>query len=253
MKKPKILFLDLENVARPEHIFHPGKRSKFGGRANGFCADLAYILVFGYKWYGEKPQSITLTREEWKKDRFDDTPILLKAKEIVDEADVVITWYGSGHDMPFLNSRLARIGKFVDPGTKHVDLYRVANSKLRLSSNRLDSAAKFFDLEQKMQISKLLWPDCWAGKYASLKEMAKYCEQDCEVLSNVYDKMLGLGISLPNIGKLIGNTDKLACPSCGHSALFNNGTRVTKEKRYHRLLCRHCGSSTKGKEIKDEK
>ena len=182
----KILMIDLENVMRPEHIFPPGKQGRFG-RAAGFCADLAYILVFGYQWLGEEPKSLQATKKQFKQDPLTDEHFIAHAAEIMSQADVIVTWYGKGHDVPFLASRLAKHGIYLDTATKHIDLYDVAKKKLRLSSNRLDSVATFFGLEQKMKVSPLLWADCWAGKYESLLEMAEYCRQDCKVLSQVYE------------------------------------------------------------------
>ncbi len=243
----KILFFDIENVMRPEHIFHPGKRGSFGGRAAGFCADLAYVLVFGYKWLGDKKsQSIYMTKKQMKDNPFDDQVVLEQAYQIMQQADVIVSWYGKGHDFPFLNSRMAQLGLYMDPKIVHLDLYNTAKSKLRLSSNRLDKAAEFFNLPMKFKVAKTLWPDCWAGKHESLVEMADYCRQDCDVLEGVYHKLIPLGVSLPNLTR----SDR-ECPSCGAIALIGNGYRLTQTARYHRLRCSSCGSHTKGEKVDD--
>lgn len=246
-KNLKILFFDLENVMRPEHIFHPGKRGRMGGRAAGFCSNLAYMLVFGYKWLGKPAKSIQLTKAEMKKDPLTDAPLLPKAFEIMNEADMVVTWYGKGHDFPFLNSRLAQSGLYLDVKTRHLDLYDVAKRHLRLSSNRLDAVAEYFGLPQKMKVSPLLWADCWAGKHSSLMEMAEYCRQDCEVLACVYEKMLPLITTLPTLGKY----SDVTCPTCSKESLVSNGYRVTKSSRYVRLRCTSCGSHTIGDKINE--
>lgn len=243
MSELKILFMDLENVVQPRHIFHPGQRGKFG-RAAGFCSDLAYILVFGYKWLGQPSQSLQMTKKQMKENPLTDTYLLEHAKEIMDSADVVVTWYGRGHDVPFLASRLAKHGMFLDPKIKHIDLFDVAKRKLRLSSNRLDNVASFFGVENKTKVSHQLWPDTWAGNHNSLLEMAAYCRQDVEVLSQVYDKMLGLGLPLPDVARHKGL--ETGCPSCGSAKLYGNGYRVTKTKRYRRLRCDDCGAHTTG-------
>lgn len=243
----KILFMDLENLARPENLFHPGKKSRFGDRQAGFCADLSYILVFGYKWLGTEAQAIHLTEEEFAKDPYTDRPILEKALEVMDKADLVVTWYGKGHDFPYLASRLAQAGLYLDPSTKHLDLMDVAKKRLRLSSNSMNAAAAFFGLPKKLYVSPKLWVDCWAGKYQALEDMATYCKQDCDVLENLYQQMLGLGVSIPDVAKLSSIKD--GCPSCGSTKLTGKGYRVTKLKRYQRLQCLDCGSSHKGKEV----
>lgn len=242
----KILFMDLENFILPEHIFHPGKQGRFG-RPAGFCGDLAYVLVFGYMWLGEEPKAIHMTKKQMKDNPLTDDHILTMAKEIMDQADVIVTWYGKGHDVPFLNTRLARHGLFLDHATKHVDLYDAAKKKLRLSSNSLNNVAKYLGVEEKNTISKTLWPDVWAGKYDSLVSLAEYCKQDVRVTALVYEKMLGLGLPLPHIAKHAGKEH--GCPSCGGDRLYGNGYRVTKTKRYRRLRCEDCGSHHKGEQV----
>lgn len=251
MTKPiKILLMDLENVQLPQYMFHRGSQSKFNSRPAGFCADLAYILVFGYKWLGEPAQSIQLTKQEFKLNHLSDDAILLKAKEIMDEADVIVTWYGKGHDLPFLASRLLRHGLYLDHKKPHIDLHQVAKKTLRLSSYSMDSVAKFLGLPKKSSISPAVWAACWAGKYEALEEMASYCRQDCTVLENIYHKLIGLGTGIPHVGKHLGLGSLESCPSCGSQKITGKGRRVTKLKTYKRLICIDCGTSFKGEEIK---
>lgn len=239
----KILFMDLENLQRPEHIFHPGKRGRFSSRAAGFCADLAYILVFGYKWLGDKKaHSIQATKKDFKSNPLTDETFLQEIFEVMNQADVVVTWYGSGHDFPFLTTRLAKHGMYLDQKTCHLDLFKTAGKHLRLSSNSLNSVAKFFGLAQKIEIDKCMWSDCWMGKYDSLMVMAEYCRQDVEVLEQVYHKLIPLGTALPN-------RPGEGCHTCGGTALQKNGYRVTKTHRYVRMRCTKCGASQKGERI----
>lgn len=242
----KILFMDLENIAKPENLFHPGKKSRFGDRQAGFCADLSYILVFGYKWLGAEAQSIHLTKEEFEENPHTDRPILEKALKVMDQADLLVTWYGKGHDFPYLASRLAQSGLYLDASTQHLDLMDVAKKRLRLSSNSMNAAASFFGLPKKMYVSPKLWVDCWAGKYQALEDMATYCRQDCNVLEDLYTKMIGLGVSIPDAAKISGIE---GCPSCGSSRITGKGYRVTKVRKYQRLQCLECGSSFKGKVV----
>lgn len=238
----KILFFDIENIAKPQHVFHPGKRSKFGGRQAGFCSDLAYVLVFGYQWLGDaRPSAIYATEEEFQLDPITDAYILPKIFTILSEADVVVTYYGSKHDYPFLLARLAQMGLHLDPSIKHVDVFNYVARKLNLSSSSLDSAAKFFGLESKTKVSHSLWVDCWSGIHKSLVEMADYCKQDVAVLKSVYHRMTPL---MPAIFRPSQNARQ--CGTCGEHALQYRGIRVTRSRTYRRLTCRECGTSVIG-------
>jgi len=245
----KTLFLDIENLARPEHIFHPGKRSKFGGRANGFCADLAYILVFGYRWGGEdKSHSIQAPKRLFKKNPIGDQYILQDIADVMNQADQIVTWYGSGHDYGFIISRLAQAGIYIDPNIRHIDLCKVAGSKLRLKSNALNNVAKFFGTELKDETDHKWWPDTWAGNYDSLMKMADYCRQDVDVLYQVWEKMVPLAPLNINVPETTLDTNSM-CPKCGNKSLVSRGHRVTVSKKYRRLNCSKCGSWFTGKKV----
>lgn len=249
MNKPKILFFDIENLHRPEHIFNSGKQSRFGPRPAGFCSDLAYILVFGYKWLGdEKARYITVSKKEFKEDPHDDSPMLGEIFRIMSEADVIVSYYGSGHDFPFVTSRLAQQGLYLDQKIMHIDLYKIANKHLRLSSNRLNNVSKFFGQEPKTDISKKVWADCWKGDYKALMEMSDYCAQDVEVLEQVFHKLKPLIPHRFHFGRLEGKSEA-SCKSCGSEKLHGNGYRVTRMKRYRRLRCGECGSHQKGEVV----
>lgn len=246
----KVLFFDIENIHRPEHIFNSGKPGRFAPRPAGFCADLAYILVFGYKFLGDAhARSITATKKDFKSDPLTDNSILADIYAVMSEADVIVSWYGEGHDYPFIISRLAQAGYYLDTEIRHVDLFKVASKKLRLSSNRLNNVSKFFGQEPKMDIDKKTWADCWSGNYEALQHMADYCRQDVEVLEQVYNKLLPLGTKMPHFGKSKGYDDTSSCAHCGSTRLIGHGYRVTKLMKYHRLHCNDCGGKMKGKKV----
>lgn len=248
MKKDlKILFFDIENLHRPEHIFNSGKPGRFSSRPAGFCGDLAYILVFGYKWLGDsKAQSIMATKKDFTGDPLTDSTILKQIHEVMSEADIIVSWYGEGHDFPFTTTRLAQAGMYLDQEIKHIDLMKVAKKAFSLSSNRLNNVAKFFNLELKTDIDKKVWADCWRGDYDALTEMAAYCRQDVEVLHQIYDKLVPLTNRLPHMGVHKGRCAEHSCSKCGSTKLEGNGRRVTKLHTYQRLRCLDCGGSTKG-------
>ena len=252
--EPKILFWDLENVQEMRHVFHPGNILK--KRQAGFCSNLAYILVFGYKWLGKKPEYITPDRKDFKNIPHDihtiDKEICRKAIEILNEADVIVTWYGDNHDFKFLTGRAAAHGLYLPHNLKHIDLFKVASRQLNLSSNRLDVVAREFGCETKTPISHALWPRCWMGDTSALSEMAEYCGQDCAVLEQVYMKLRPLIKSHPNMRSLLsedGSRD--GCPVCGSVQVVLNGRYATVSGYiYQKLLCTGCQHSYKGSRVK---
>ena len=248
MTEPKILFMDLENVQHMQHIFHPGNLAR--KRAAGFCTDLAYILVFGYKWLGQPAQYILPDMKQFKRIPHDineiDKTLCAKALEIMHEADMVITWYGSGHDWGFLTGRSIKHGMVLAPNIIHLDLYKVASKQMNVSSNRLDNIAKILGCEMKTKVSNILWPRCWMGDKEALLEMGSYCKQDVNVLEQVYLKMRPLIKNHPHIGA-ISHGDKSLCRTCGSGRYRENGTyALTSGTLYKRLKCLDCQASFKG-------
>lgn len=246
----KVLFFDIENIHRPEHIFNRGRQGKFGSKPAGFCADLAYILVFGYKWLGDdRAKYIIASKKDFKKDPLSDASILDQIYSIMNEAEVIVTWYGANHDFPFVTARLAQQGKFLDQQILHIDLQKLARKALPLSSNRLNNVAKFFGKELKTSISPAIWAKTWMGDYDALVEMADYCVQDVEVLSQLYDSLKVLGNKMPHFGVDQGLDKHKSCRHCGSQKLIGNGRRVTKSRTYSRLRCPDCGGGQIGEPV----
>lgn len=246
--QPKVLFFDLENIQHMDHVFHPGNVAR--KRAAGFCSDLAYILVFGYKWLGEPAKYIVPDEEQFKRIPHNikeiDRSLVQQAVDIMMTADVVVTWYGSAHDYKFLTGRAAAHNINLPQNIPHIDLYKVASKQLSLSSNRLDNVAKLFGCELKTKISHSLWPMCWMGDKQSLTEMAEYCAQDCNVLEQVYLKLRPLIKNHPHMGAL-ADGNRSSCPNCGSTSYHANGTYATTSGLlYQRLRCNKCQASFKG-------
>lgn len=251
MSKLRILLFDIENLMKPQHIFNSGKPSRFASRPAGFCADLAYILVFGYKWLGsKKAEYIIANKKDFKNSPTSDESILYKIYDIMNEADVVVTWYGSVHDFRFVTARLAQKGMYLDQRIKHIDLHKTAKTVLPLSSNRLNKVAEFFGKELKTDISPEIWARTWAGDYDALKEMAEYCAQDVEVLEQVYQALKPLEQNMPHVRKYVSPDGVISCPMCESANIHSKGRRVTKIYTIRRLHCQECGGWFDGEKTK---
>jgi hypothetical protein len=214
------------------------------------CADLAYILNFGYKWFEGGGGVIGPDKKKFKSVPHDirtiDKELVEKALKIIEEADLLVTWYGSGHDMKFLRARAAQYG-LVMPNVQHVDLYKTYSKMFPMSSSRLGSAADFLQIGMnKQDIDKVHWPRCWFGDVKSLDIMAEYCYQDVVVLEEVYKKLLPHINNHPSVAVNKGVTLKSACPNCGSNDTIARGSYVTATSRKRRRSCNCCGTWFKG-------
>ena len=137
-KKPKILFFDLETL--PNHMEIYKRLPGFGDwPGRGFKTELHSIISFGYMFEGDAKAKIINGwdfQTAWKKDRFNDKPLLEAASKLILQADQVVTHNGKQFDWKAMQTRLAKHGLPALPKVPHVDTKVVAKSKLSLYSNR---------------------------------------------------------------------------------------------------------------------
>lgn len=252
----KILFLDIENVAYPENIFNTYGKYRTGA---GFFPDKGYILVFGYKWLGDdEARSVIRSKKSFKIDPesesklcVGDDEILEEIHSIINQADIVVTYYGKGHDMPFINGRLLRKGLYLNPNIKHIDLYRTVKSAMRLSSHRLDNVAAFLGTDRKEKVSYALWPRTWAGDYDALLDMAHYCRGDVTALEGPFNALLPFMKDLPTMN-VRTKFNLTSCPKCSSTNTTKAGFWVAANKTHQAYRCKNCSSTVKGEVIDRE-
>ncbi|MEM2865520.1 MAG: ribonuclease H-like domain-containing protein [Candidatus Hadarchaeales archaeon] len=109
--------------------------------------------------------------------------------------DLVVTWYGSGFDLPFLKARAILLG--VDLRRllllPSLDLYLWCKRHLLLSSYRLDSVARFFGLSRKVEFEgkdvSTLFRLALRGDQTSKELILQHCAEDLELLREVHRRM----------------------------------------------------------------
>ena len=146
---------------------------------NALKADLGFVIVFGYKWLGEKSAHV-LTINQKDLQKFDDRELLVRVSKLLQQADVVVTHYGSNFDKKFLQGRLMinDLPGFPHPPVRDTCLgLRVVTN---FSSKRLKHAAKIMQFKhQKLEND---WPRAWfqimRGNMKVLRDLAKYCIGD---------------------------------------------------------------------------
>jgi DNA-directed RNA polymerase subunit RPC12/RpoP len=129
-----------------------------------------------------------------------------------------------------------------------MDTIQVLRKHYSLYSNSLDAAAKFFDIEQKMDIDNK-W-DLWERiafkeeTKADLKIMDKYCKQDVSTTEALFYEVRGHISNIPNYSLFIDPKDnpKQVCPNCGSQHTYKNGRHVTTTRTYQRYGCWTCGT-----------
>jgi hypothetical protein len=113
------------------------------------------------------------------------------------------------------------------PNYQTIDTLKVARSKFRFQSNRLNYIAEFLGLGGKIKTEFNLWKDILLNKdKVAMEKMIKYCKKDVSLLEEVY-KLLGNHIAPKTHYGVVFGYDRGTCPECGSDDLIKNNRVVT--------------------------
>ena len=164
-------------------------------------------------------------------------------KDMLDEADGVITWHGKGFDLPTLNKEfiLHRIDR--PSPYRHVDLYETVKKQFRFVSNKLDFVSQQLGVGNKVKHKGFdLWTECMDGVKKSWEQMRDYNIQDVILLTKLYPILLPWIDDHPNWPLYEHMDDRVHCIKCGSTSLQRRGYAYTSVGRYQKYRCNDCGS-----------
>lgn len=255
----KIVMFDIEQVPDPECIWTPYA---------GFKVDKSLLLSAAFTDHNSgnsevfhldknelaKYTQITedaclgkLTEDQiYNARREVDKPLCEAVLNRLNQADLIITWYGSRHDMKYMNGKAILLGLQPCVQVRHIDIYFTFRNKCSFSSNRLGNIAKRLNLKLKGEISPRQWDVVRNGRYASLKEIADYNINDTESLDEIFQSVKSLIKGLPRAAiDLHLDRDELKeyCRYCGSSNTRKNGHYYSPERKIQRHKCLTCGCS----------
>lgn len=222
MTEPRILFLDIESTSLE--------------------ADFGYMLAFGYKWLGGRTKVLSILTSQLPcgtchRVEGDDRVLTGEVHKVMSAADMLVTWYGKGFDVPFINSRVIDAGLPPLPSTPHVDLYFTARHHLKLSSNRLASVQNFLQLKtEKTPLTRRVWRRAQAGDVPSIKYVVDHCRADVDVLEQAYEKLKPYVRQHPFVGSV------KACRVCGGPVQKRGYALTALRGPRCRVQCTGCGA-----------
>lgn len=118
-----------------------------------------------------------------------------EAADYLNEADAWVTFYGKGHDVPLLNTRLLRWGYKPLKKIHHIDMYFQLKPKLKTGSksqahllNFLQDTMEIMGIpqEEKMAVSPNVWSDLPTQYHRNIKILKERCESDAVGLETLY-------------------------------------------------------------------
>ncbi len=246
----KVLIFDIETAPITAQVW--GLRDQNIG-LNQITEDW-YVLSWAAKWLGDPASKVMYQDQSKAKDIRNDKALLKGMWELLNEADIVITQFGTGFDSPKLNARFIMQGIQPPSHYQHLDTYRIAKRVFAFTSNKLEYltdklCVKYKKLAHKKFPGMTLWNECRKGNKDAWAEMKKYNIHDVLSTEELYIKLRAWAPE--TMAKaFVPDTlrDCAVCGACG--SVYGNGTRMIKSKRYQRLTCNKCGSWSKGDVIK---
>ena len=167
------------------------------------------MCVIGYRWLGDK-KARTLT---WGKDA-DEESMVRKAVELLDRARFSIAHNGDRFDVRWLRGRAMYYRIPMAPHYSTVDTLKIMQRLAYLNSHRLDYLGEYLGIGRKIKTAYDLWKRiAYENHQQSLREMARYCRQDVDLLTEFYLEFRPWFPAPPvSIAKYVCD-----CPGCGSS------------------------------------
>jgi DNA polymerase elongation subunit (family B) len=246
MSKAKVLVLDIETSYLTVKTW--GVNDQFIPIEN--IQEDWFILAFSAKWLGDPPSKIIYMDQRNSKDIGDDSKLLKKLWELLDEAQVTLTQNGVKFDLRKINSRFILNGMNPPSGYKNIDTLKIARKHFGFTSNKLaymtsKLCKKYKKLDHKKFPGISLWTECMKGNKAAWKEMEKYNKWDILSLEELYGKLVAWDNSI----NLSVFDDKITnvC-NCGSKNIKPyKGYAYSNVGKFARYRCEDCGKGLKGK------
>jgi DNA polymerase elongation subunit (family B) len=232
--KRRRLYFDIEVSANVGLFWQSGFKLQIG--TENIIKERAIICIC-YKWEDDKDVYYL----QWDKNQCD-KKLLQEFISVANEADELVGHNGDKFDLSWIRTRclLHKIDMF--PTYNTIDTLKIARSKFRFNSNRLDYIGKFLGLGQKNHTNFDLWKDIMLKNCTkSMKIMIDYCIQDVVLLEKVHKALNNHIPSKTHYGVIFGG-DRGSCPECGSDEVIKNNRRVMASGLVKiQMKCKNCG------------
>jgi uncharacterized protein YprB with RNaseH-like and TPR domain len=160
-------------------------------------ADFGIILTYAIKvlgkdeYYTGRIKKVDIERAQAGDE---DKVVVRQLVEDLQKFDLLIGYYSSRFDMPFIRTRALTCGiDFPEYGSvKHIDLYFTVRGKFKLSSNRLENACRvILGKTEKTRVDGKFWRAATRGDNKSLDYIAQHNRFDVDDLEKLYNKVIG--------------------------------------------------------------
>lgn len=182
-----------------------GRRIKIGVldiESTGLEAQHGYMLSACIKEVNENDSRGKLTTISILDNRnrfglFNDKWVVAETIKELNKYDLILTWYGSRFDLPFINTRALKHGLLPPEKNFRRDLCFVSRGVLKLKNNRLATVGDFmFGQSGKTFLKWDVWVRAMQGDRNAIKLIVDHNAKDVIETEKVYKRLI------PLLGKL---------------------------------------------------
>lgn len=215
----------------------------FDIESTGLKADFAFLLSAAFHVVGEPKVKLLSLSQYGKRGNplVHEEELVRDVLEEMAEADILLTYFGTRFDIPFMNTKALEYRFPFPPPVPHIDLFYTVKSRLNLSRKSLQNVGYVMGLShEKTPVEGKLWKAASAGNREALALIEAHNEADVRILSEAYEQLRPLIRTHPFVGS------KEGCNRCGE-ALQRRGKAYTQTLAQHyRYVCRSGHWTTKG-------
>ena len=195
------------------------------------------IICICYKWEDEKE----VYALHWDAKQ-NDKKMLQQFIEVANVANELVGHNGDKFDLAWIRTRCLFHKINVFPNYTTIDTLKVARSKFKFNSNKLNYIAQFLGIGQKIKTEFDLWKDiALKNDKVAMAKMIKYCKMDVILLEKVYKRLSNHVASKTHYGVIFGE-DRGSCPECGSDELVKSNKRVMASGTVKiQFKCKVCG------------
>jgi uncharacterized protein YprB with RNaseH-like and TPR domain len=154
-------------------------------------ANEGMVITIGLLMKGEPEIRFALTLQEERK-------ALEWLRERLEGCDKLVTWYGSGFDIPFLLTRAVvhEVDLSLLAEVPMLDLCEWSRANLSFSSYSLESVARFLGISGRRGFKEFRGPDILTlfklverGDSEAQERILEHCKEDLRVLKLIYERL----------------------------------------------------------------
>jgi DNA polymerase elongation subunit (family B) len=232
--KRKRLYFDIETAPNIGFFWQSGFKLNIGPQ--NIIKERAIICIC-YKWEDSK-ETFAFSWDSKQCDK----KMLQDFIKVLNTADEIVGHNGDKFDLAWVRTRCLYHGIELFPSYVTIDTLKVARSKFKFNSNKLNYIATFLGIGQKIKTDYDLWKNIVLNKDKSaMVKMIKYCKMDVILLEKVHKALSNHIPAKTHYGVIFGQ-DKGSCPECGSDDLMKHSRAILTSGTIKIILqCKTCG------------